>query len=299
MSASRGAFCNQIRKLVALYQEHNRFFPHLGMLGRSLIEMHVLFEVRGEECLRPSDLKHRLMIDGVSLSRAISSLKKQKFLIERSDFVDSRSKNIFLGPAAYKLLEWGDEQSHHFLDSRVAKCGVDVVEKLKRYFSRLADGLSVPPSASSPKENYFRVSVRRITRGFGLLSSSAFGGEGISSVEWIILSNAADADRFISAATLRKRYSIRSNTISGIIERLCGKGYLEHVPGGSTDDKRLRPLVITAAGRDIVRRVNEAAVQKIKVGTADFSVEDLSDFVRVFRLFLGIKDNYSEICSVG
>jgi DNA-binding MarR family transcriptional regulator len=92
----------------------------------------------------------------------------------------------------------------------------------------------------------------------------------------------------ISIGELGERVSLDTSTLTGIIDRMERKGYVERRP--NPDDRRSVLVFLTAKARELGPRILEFADDLDATLRQPFSQEEMDIFEQVLRLLAEIRD---------
>jgi DNA-binding MarR family transcriptional regulator len=133
-------------------------------------------------------------------------------------------------------------------------------------------------------------SLRRIFRAIQAYSEDVLKEYGITGPQlWALRTIYLQGQ--LSMGELSRRMYLQMSTVSGVVDRLERRGYVERVR--EAPDRRVVKISLTAAGKRLVQRGPEAAQGKLLHGLESLSQEDVlrirNAFDRVVR-FMEIQD---------
>ena len=142
---------------------------------------------------------------------------------------------------------------------------------------------SAPPEAPAPAEAAFRSLLKTL----GLLKrvmEPYFAHFGISGAQWGVLATLHRCESEEGRAALRltdlgDRLIVRPPSITGVVDRLQRMGLVART--ASADDHRAKDVRLTAAGRDLVRRVLEHHPAQVRSAFDGLSNTEQSEFQRL------------------
>ena len=114
-----------------------------------------------------------------------------------------------------------------------------------------------------PETGAAELTLSALLRVFGLFRQSMdphFSRFGISGPQWAILRvlvrDEAEGGKGVPHREIGRRLFIQPPSVTAVVDRLERQGLVRR--GGSTEDLRVRPVALTAAGRKLVARIESA-----------------------------------------
>ena len=104
---------------------------------------------------------------------------------------------------------------------------------------------------------------------------------GLSQAGWMALAMAAKADKPLSQTELADRLGVEAATLVGMIDRLVRAGLIERRP--SADDRRVRLIVPTAAGKELFGKVKAQASLVWRELLSDMDPQQLGTAIEVLE----------------
>jgi DNA-binding MarR family transcriptional regulator len=281
--AKRESLCREIVLLHDVWKDRNNFLA--GRYEFTLVQGHLLVEVRAEPGISAVELTRRLMVSKSQVSRALDDLLKKGCIHEEACSSDGRVKRLHITEQGRIMIAPGDEVWEKFFAEHRRNLTDQEFERFSELFEKLADEIGAPYAAMASTDSKFRVQQRRITRASGLMTSNAHGTGTFNTLEWLLLYKAVVEEKPIIAADFTREYHLRANTLSDNIARLKQRKLIEVVPG-TEGDKRKAPLQATQLGRTTLQGHLEAAQKLMLKATLRFSDEDLEAYWFLMHKFL-------------
>ena len=97
----------------------------------------------------------------------------------------------------------------------------------------------------------------------------------------------------IDATRLASAVAVDRSTLGNVLERMEGKGWVERRP--SPDDRRVKLLHMTAAGKPLLRAAGDAARATQKRILAPLSVEEQATFLRLLERLVDGNNEVSRV----
>ena len=149
--------------------------------------------------------------------------------------------------------------------------------------SRLAVSDPTQPPGLSPADAAFRSLLKTL----GLLKrvmEPYFSRFGISGSQWGVLvtlhrTEAEEGRRALRLTDLGDRLIVRPPSITGVVDRLQRMGLVART--ASADDHRAKDVSLTAAGRDLVRRILEHHPAQVRSAFQGLSGAEQGEFQRL------------------
>ncbi len=89
---------------------------------------------------------------------------------------------------------------------------------------------------------------------------------------------------------LVKNLHRKPSTVTGIVDRLVNKGFVER--SASTEDRRLVRVVLTESGEELVSKIRDQALLLLKGDLQNFTEKERKDFVLLLEKYCRqIEDN--------
>lgn len=275
----------RLHRLVRLFQEKNRFVLDAYETGLSLLASRIITDVFESERITPSELAAALSLSATTISRALSELKKQKFIAVASDPLDKRRQHLLLtskGSAAMRQLDHQAEARLKEFCSYLPRAEEELLTCFMRVF---ADGLSANPLLYERKEHPLRPSIRRITQALGLLENRVLGAQDVMSVEWHVLEKIAEQPGSVLAKTLSVCFHLKANTVAGIIARLIKRKLISRVR--DTRDRRQVRLQLSKKGESLLADIATRATDKYRSALSTLTTSQIEQFTSLLTQFLG------------
>lgn len=279
----RESICRKIVQLHLVWKERNNFWP--GRYAITLVQFHLLAEIRAEPGVSAVELANRLMIPKSVVSRSLASLERKRRVREELSNQDKRVKLLFITEEGLAALDEPDAATEAFFSACLPNLDEEELCQFEVYFKLLADGTAAPYAATAPTDSKLRVQVRRVTRSSGLLTSNLYGGATFNGLEWMLLYTAVRSRTPIIAAEFRQKYNVRANTLSDSLARLKKRKFIEPAPQVESDRRRI-PLLPTELGRQMVDRHLELASQSMVRATLNFTGPQLKHYLYLLHKFL-------------
>jgi MarR family transcriptional regulator for hemolysin len=109
----------------------------------------------------------------------------------------------------------------------------------------------------SSLEERFSHALHNTARAWRLALDRRLKDLGLSQAGWMTIAMAAKADEPLSQIELAQRLGVEGSTMVAMIDRLMKSGLLERQP--APNDRRVRLIVLTAAGNKLYERVKAEA----------------------------------------
>ena len=267
------------------YQLKNRFISTPFGFDVSLVGSHILLDLEQEPLLRGKDLADRLSLDRSSISRALSKLSDQRYVVARVGESDRREGRWELTGAGRHLvleLHRNVEERQHFFGKNVTSPElIEFTSLLKRF----ADASNAKPILRSTESSGVAVEIRRLTRLHGVLGNS-YLGTSYSSSQWQLLTEISRSGGTITLTALSEKLNIALNTTSLTVDSLSKKRLISK--SSHHGDKRIKLLSLTEPGEGALQSIHDAA--EVQFGTAlhHFSTKERSRLIQLFAQFVGI-----------
>lgn len=104
---------------------------------------------------------------------------------------------------------------------------------------------------------------------------------GLSQAGWMTLAIAAKASAPLSQSELAEQLGVEGATIAGMVDRLVKAGLIER--RASPDDRRVRLIVLTAAGKELFGKVKTEATLVRRELLKDMDPKELATAVDVLE----------------
>jgi DNA-binding MarR family transcriptional regulator len=270
----------RLAECIRRFQQVNRFaVRNYGRKVSENLQGHIMLQVEAQTTTSVDQMVRALNVPQATLSRAIKFLLAEKLLVQRSNPRDRRVREISLTAGGRRYLDSWHARYNHMTDDLASRLTGPELLRLVSYQKRFSDGLGAEDHPFSVKVGPMRRQVIRITRGLELLRTDLFRPFGLSSLEWHLLAEIGASDSQCVARELCVTFGAPTNTVATAIKSLERSGFLTRIP--DDDDARRRFLQVTRKGRGILRRVLNRQLQVLASATAEFSPEELREFVEL------------------
>ena len=136
------------------------------------------------------------------------------------------------------------------------------------------------------------INIRKILRSINLESKRVQKEHGISIPQYLCLNFLKNQKGYKSTAKeIKNHLNLNASTVTGIISRLEGKGFVAKLP--NVGDKRSTDIYLTALGKETVDSIPALLHEKLSVKLKKLPVEDLSklqDALNLLIEFMGVED---------
>jgi DNA-binding MarR family transcriptional regulator len=258
-------------------QRLNRFIVKAGKTPFSLTESHILVEIEHFPGINAASIAKLLGLQRSTVTRSLNSLRQRK--VVRHLPSAGRGTALALTARGRQLIAQGDKDANARMSALTDGLNAAEVLTLGAYLDRVAAGLATAPSPARPGEHALRPSIRRLTRGAGLLNDN-FMQSGLSSSAWQILESIARGEAQ-SILELSHFLGLARSTVSllvGKLERreLVVKG-LHHLDG------RRSVLSLSQNGKNCLAALHERVGGRFEQALLDFSPEEKEECIALFK----------------
>jgi DNA-binding MarR family transcriptional regulator len=246
----------------------------------SVIEVHTLIELDTDRSMSQSEIVAALGAHKVSVSRTLQALGERGLVKFETNPHDSRSKIFSLTSKGRAQLRQLDHKAGALMEQFCWFMSQNQQVRLSELWSALCDGMSAPPVRSRPGIHPLLVPGRRHSRGLGLLGTSVFGVEGVSSLEWHAMS-LIESGRCESPTALADTLNIHTATALGLEKRLISDGLLSS--RRDSKDRRAVVLSVTSQGKKLLEKIETNALTQLEHASSAFSVGELQEFIELLH----------------
>jgi DNA-binding MarR family transcriptional regulator len=278
---------NKKRDLLALIHERFRqiqlrtyFSSNPYGASLSLIETHILIELDSEQPISQTELVVALGVHKVNVSRTLHGLTEKGLVRSETNPHDSRSKIFSLTSKGRVQLRQLDHRAGALMEQFCWFMSQHEQTRLTELWNALSDGLNAPQVRSRPGIHPLLVPGRRHSRGLGLLGTSVFGVEGVSSLEWHAMALIA-AKRCESPTALAEALNIHTATALGLERRLLSEGVLS----SKRDPKDRRGVVLSVApqGKKLLDTIEAHALAQLERAASNLSLGELQELLELLH----------------
>lgn len=137
------------------------------------------------------------------------------------------------------------------------------------------------------------VKLRKIMRSVNLESKKVEKQFGISLPQLLVLKYLSEQkDYTTSASKIKDFINLNASTVSGIIQRLEGKGMIARLP--KREDKRSNQLTLTAKGAELIKDTPSSLQNKLANRIANLSKSEIESLLQNIDLLDQIMDTQAE-----
>ncbi len=278
---------NCINKL----QQVNRFISiNLLDLNISRLEMFLLVELEAVPTRGISDFATLFQLDRSTISRCLSGLIEKKLLTEEQE-TGSRLKKFAITVIGKKVIKEIDLQANSILSTKEKLVGQNKIKLVIELFNLLSEGLNEPAAIARKHDPEFRVSQRRLTRAFKLLSDTAYDSK-LSHLAFhtlLLISTLKES----SATDISKKLNANKAAVSATIKKLLKEELVESI--SNPIDKRASILSTTKIGLTLLNDIEKKVCKLIEKALKNIDQKRVLLLVDAFEEFVEIKTKKQEI----
>ena len=252
----------RLHRALREYPRYNQFLVLANGTELSLVETHVLVELDIQLGMSQSDLIQKLGLNKVVISRTVKNLGERKLIAIHYDHNDRRIQRLRLSEKGKRALEEFDNQANHRLDIFIEQAGLkeNEIDKLARFFDKLASGLGALHSSKRSADHLLRPSIRRLTRAFKLLDSTALNTN-LSTIEWQILLTLGEHNNRLTPTDLAFLFKVDRVTITIALRTLQKFGYVSKKTNRL--DRRSDLLSCGPTGLSLIQKIETLASKRL------------------------------------
>ena len=119
--------------------------------------------------------------------------------------------------------------------------------------------------------------IRQLCNAFDQAANRSAESYGLTGVQTFMIVTIARREGELCAKDFERRLKLRHSTISGILQRLEMKGFIQMV--SDTEDRRVKRLRLTAKGEDIRELAKQKLDEVEETLTKDFTADEREQFI--------------------
>lgn len=231
-----------------------------------------------------TEFSNELKIEIKTLYAMIKRLVRGGYLRQRQNPDDRRQQLLMLTDRGRSALDIFDRQNLAAFDRFRKSAPASIVADVVRYFRIIADGAGAPRIKNIRREPSFQIESRRVTRVFGFLTSE-FMGTPWSALTWQILAHIHEFPEDAYPGLLAKLTGIPKNSIVRALHDLKKRKYIKFLT--DTRDARKTKLILLPEGQNVLKKIESAGVQRLKVSLQGISPRLLEKLTNSFIRYTG------------
>lgn len=119
--------------------------------------------------------------------------------------------------------------------------------------------------------------IRQLCNAFDQAANRGAEAYGLTGLQTFIIGTIARREGELCAKDFERRLKLRHSTISGVLQRLEIKGFIQTV--SDAEDRRIKRLKLTAKGKDICELARQKLDGVEETLTKDFTPEEREQFI--------------------
>ena len=294
VSSERSAQATRFFHLWQRFQERNGVVSKSYSSPLSLLELNLLIETALQPDRSGSKLSQLLNVPPLTISRALVRLEGSGLITRRTAAQDARVRKNALTPSGIRTLQALDLEANQILESMNPAFSAADLKRLVKLMSVIAAALPRQLAAGRPSDHPLRPMIRTLTRGLGLLGSSVFGIDSISTFEWHVLNAIDQGSGQIRALDICHRFQAQRNSVSVLLQRLERRGLVRRTVGDG-GDRREKQLAIQSKGTKVLASIARNGASIFVEAMQQLSPEQANDLCDLFEQFIGAHPQQREV----
>lgn len=293
-SSERSAQATRFFHLWQRFQERNRVVSKSYSSPLSLLELNLLIETALQPDRSGSKLSQLLHVPPLTISRALTRLEGSALITRRPGAKDARVRKNALTPSGVRTLQALDVEANLILQSMNPTFSAADLKRLVKLMGVVAAAFPLQLATGRPTDHPLRPMIRTLTRGLGLLGSSVFGIDSVSTFEWHVLNAIDQGAGQIRALDICHRFQAQRNSVSVLLQRLERRGLVRRTVGES-GDRREKQLAIQAKGTKVLTSIARNGTAIFVEAMQQLSPEQANDLCDLFEQFIGEHPQQREV----
>ncbi len=284
--ADRSAQASRFFHLWQRFQERNGVVAKSYSSQLSLLELNLLIEASLAPDRSGAQLSQLLNVPPLTISRALTRLEAAGLVVRRAAPHDARIRENALTAAGVRTLHSIDIEANERLRSMNPAITAAELKRLVKLMETLAGALPIKMAEGRASDHPLRPTIRTLTRGLGLLGSSVFEIDSISTFEWHVLTAIEQGMGKTRAHALCDRFQAQRNSLSVLLQRLERQNLLRRTVGES-GDRREKLLAIQPKGVKVLTAIARNGIQIFASAMQPLAAEQATELCGLFEHFIG------------
>ena len=270
-------------ELIRLYNLKGKFAGGVYDTVLSPLEAYVVVEVAAKSISSINELVEILGVDRSAVSRAVSRLSRNKYLVTKRVKEDTRTKSLSLTKRGLEFLAIHDAFNERFIRELSVGLIQEDLSKLAYYINLLATNDGARPVVLRPNESELLRGVRRLARCWDILTSSFLQSE-YSVLHWQILTEVGLAKGGLRPFLLTLALNIPKSSLSQILSRYRAAGLL--VQKRTLGDGRGYLIHLTQKGKKAVKTIKRLGATRIRNALKDLPIREQEEFLSLMDRYV-------------